>query len=61
MLGQQLKYTDRVQLEREKNRAPDTEQSRALEKQLLEARKKTFLLETTKVGGKSLKDVIDQL
>ena len=60
-LGQQLKHTHRARLEREKHRPPDTEQSRALEKQLLEARKKTFLLETTKVGGKSLKDVIDQL
>ena len=60
-LGQQLKHTHRARLEREKRRAPDTEQSRALENQLLEARKKTFLLETTKVGGKSLKDVIDQL
>jgi hypothetical protein len=27
----------------------------------MEAKKKTFLLETTKIDGKSLKDVIDHL
>ena len=61
VLGAQLKYTDRVELERAKTRAPDTEQSRAVEAQLMEAKKKTFLLETTKIDGKSLKDVIDHL
>ena len=61
VLGAQLKYTDRVELERAKRRAPETEQSRAVQAQLMEAKKKTFLLETTKIDGKSLRDVIDHL
>ena len=61
MLGTQLKPTDRLRRAREAELPPETEQTRAVQASLMEARRKSFMLETTKIGGKSLKDVIDHL
>lgn len=61
MLGTQLKSTDRLRQHREKEIPPDTEDHKRIKAQLMEARRKNFMLETTKIGGKSLKDVIDHL
>jgi len=61
VLGSQLKYTKRIDLEREKLTPKDTDQTLAVKTQLIQARQKNFILETTQVGGKSLKEMIDNL
>ena len=61
MLGTQLKSTDRLRQHSEKEIPPETEDHKRIKAQLMEARRKNFMLETTKIGGKSLKDVIDHL
>lgn len=61
VLGVQLKRTDRLARAAAEQSVPETDQHRAVKAQLAEARRKSFVLENTKIGGKSLKDVIDHL
>ena len=61
VLGVQLKRTDRLARVAAEQSVPETDQHRAVKAQLAEARRKSFVLENTKIGGKSLKDVIDHL
>ncbi len=61
VLGTQLKPTKRIELERLKHTPEETEQSREVLAHLKQAREKNFILENAKVGGKSLKEMIDNL
>ena len=61
VLGAQLKPTKRIELERIKNTPEETEQTREVREHLKRARQKNFILENAQVGGKSLKEMIDNL